>query len=57
MAEADVESDSAILASMAGILSEGEVRTHKQKQINRCDTKRNTKRGPKGKKEKHNMQT
>jgi hypothetical protein len=57
MAEADVESDSAVLASMAGVLSEDKDDTHKQKQTNKSGTKKNTKGGRKGKEVKRNLKS
>ncbi len=57
MTEADVESDSAILGSLAGILSEDADVAHKSKSMNTSNTKKNTRGGPKGKEVKHDLRS
>ena len=57
MAEADVDSDTAIMASMAGVFTEDKDSTNKQKQTNKSDTKKNRKGGRKGKEVKRNLRS
>ena len=57
MADTDVESDSAILGTLAGIMSEDADVTRKSKLTNKSNTKRNTKGGQVGKNSTHDLRS